>query len=146
MRAPPAFPRLELLAPAVACQRDSVRGGVGPAGGPDPQGSFRITRWALGRAGPFRAGGLMKKLRVLLMGVALTVAGSVAPASAVTYAFHDEFSGTALNTATWAAQTGKTGGLCASAANARVSGGFLNMTVRRGTTTDCAWVGARLVS
>jgi len=30
----------------------------------------------------------MKKLRVLLMGVALTVTGSVAPASAVTFSFH----------------------------------------------------------
>jgi beta-glucanase (GH16 family) len=89
---------------------------------------------------------MKKKWCVLLSGVALAVAGSVIPANGATFAFHDEFSGTALNTTNWTAQTGKSGGLCSSAANARVSGGFLAMTARRGTTTDCPWVGARLVS
>jgi len=89
---------------------------------------------------------MKKKWYVLLTGVALAVAGPVIPARGATTAFQDDFTGTALNTATWTAETGKSGGLCSSAANARVSGGFLTMTVHRGATADCPWVGARLVS
>jgi beta-glucanase (GH16 family) len=89
---------------------------------------------------------MTKKWYVLLAGLALASAGSVIPANGATFVFHDEFSGTTLNTATWTAQTGKSGGLCSSAANSRVSGGFLNMTVRRGSTADCPWVGNRVIS
>jgi beta-glucanase (GH16 family) len=85
-----------------------------------------------------------RKLGALLAGIALTGAATALPASAATSV--DEFSGTSLNTALWTAQTVNQNGVCAAAGNARVFGGYLHMTVRRGTTTACPWVGARVVS
>lgn len=90
---------------------------------------------------------MKRKLGLLLAVVALASAGSVLlPVNAATSAFEDEFSGTAINTSVWTAKTGELGGACASADNASVSGGYLRMTVRQGTTADCPWVGARLLS
>ena len=86
------------------------------------------------------------QLGLLLAGVALAGAATALPANASTYAFDDEFSGTSLNTAVWTARTGSIGGACQSADNASVSGGYLRMVVHRGTTTQCPWVGARVIS
>jgi beta-glucanase (GH16 family) len=87
-----------------------------------------------------------RKLAALLAGAALAAVGSALPAGAVTYAFHDEFSGSSLNKAVWTAQTASFGGVCAAAGNASVSGGYLRMTVRKGSTAGCPWVGARVIS
>jgi beta-glucanase (GH16 family) len=89
----------------------------------------------------------MKRSLAALVGiVVLACVQTASPTNAATYAFHDEFSGTSLNTSIWTAQTGELGGLCTAASNARVFDGYLRMTVRKGTTADCPWVGARLVT
>jgi beta-glucanase (GH16 family) len=82
----------------------------------------------------------------LIGGVALAIAAGGAPVNAASYLFHDEFSGTSLNTAVWTARTGSIGGACQSAEHVHVSGGYLRMTVSRGSTTACPWVGGRIVS
>jgi len=89
---------------------------------------------------------MKRYLAVLVLGVALACVQTASPTSAATYAFHDEFSGTSLNTAVWTAETRSLGGVCSSASNVRVSGGYLRMTARQGSTADCPWVGSRLVT
>jgi beta-glucanase (GH16 family) len=90
---------------------------------------------------------MMKRyVSVLLAGVALACAAITAPSVAATYDFHDEFSGTSLNTAVWTAETRNFDGVCAAASNVRLSGGYLQMTARRGGTSDCPWVGSRVVT
>jgi beta-glucanase (GH16 family) len=83
---------------------------------------------------------------LLLAGIALAGAVTAVPADAAAYLFHDEFSGTALDTAVWTARTGSIGGACQSADDVSVSGGNLRMAVHRGTTTKCPWVGGRVIS
>jgi len=87
---------------------------------------------------------MKRKLRLLAAGVALAAAGYALPASAVT--FQEEFSGTSLNTGTWTARSDSVGGACASPGNVGVSSGYLRLNVRKGTTTDCPWVGGRVVT
>jgi len=87
---------------------------------------------------------MKRKLRLLLAGGIVAGAGAALPASAAT--FQDEFSGTSINTGVWTARTGSVGGACASADNVGVSGGYLRINVRKGTTTSCPWVGGRLVT
>jgi beta-glucanase (GH16 family) len=84
------------------------------------------------------------KARLVLAGVIVTGAASALPASAAT--FRDEFSGSSINRAVWTPRTGTLGGACASDDNVSVSGGYLRLNVRRGTTTDCPYVGGRLVT
>jgi hypothetical protein len=91
-------------------------------------------------------GPMGRKQVLLLEGAVLATAGSALPAGAVTHAFHDEFSGTSLNKAVWTAQTASFGGVCASAGNVHVSGGYLRMTARQGSTAGCPWVGSRVIS
>jgi len=89
---------------------------------------------------------MTRYVSVLLAGVALACAAITAPSVAATYDFHDEFSGTSLNTAVWTAETRNFDGVCAAASNVRLSGGYLRMTARRGGTSDCPWVGSRVVT
>jgi len=82
----------------------------------------------------------------LLAGIVLAGLGPALPASAAAYQFHDEFSGSSLNTAVWTAQTAPFNGVCVSSGNVRVSGGYLRLTVHKGTRAGCPWDGSRVIS
>jgi len=86
--------------------------------------------------------------RTSVASVVAVVATCILPAlpAAAAYAFHDEFSGTTLDSHVWTAQTSRLKNVCSSAGNVRLSGGYLRMTARQGDTDDCPWVGSRVVS
>jgi beta-glucanase (GH16 family) len=67
-----------------------------------------------------------------------------APAdAAVTFA--EDFSGTALRSTVWTAQTSAINDICASTQNASVGGGMLSMVARR-TSGSCPYTGARVLT
>lgn len=68
------------------------------------------------------------------------------PGASTQWRFIDRFNGGELNQRVWTAETGRITELCVSDRNVGVRGGHLLLTVRRGQTQACPYVGARVVT